>query len=487
MDDSTLPPAGSPGPVPTVSIASVGCKANREEMECLVSRLVDAGFRQVPFGSPADVTVVNTCTVTAAGDADSRKLVRRGVAGTGRLIVTGCLAQRAPGAVAGIEGVHLVLGNAEKAGLAERIVREEGGPHSAPAPADPAPAPASPEPATPEQASGVGPPGPATRGARVEVGADPTLPSFPAHGRARAGRRTRGVLKVQDGCDGSCGYCIVPSVRGASRSRPLDDCLSQVALLAGAGHREIVLTGINTAAWGRDLPGRPELPDLVDALVTVPGVARVRLSSLEPGELKEGWLERFAACPRLCRHFHLSLQSADPEVLARMGRSAPDGGPASLVADIHRLLPGSAVGCDLVVGLPGETPEAFARTLRFVEESPLAYLHVFAFSPRPGTPAAEMGDAPPEPVRRDRSARLRAAGARRRALFASSLVGTVQEVLPERPSGAGRGQGLSGNYLRLRFPWDGMPVGGAGLLRVRVVGVAADGSAEGIVVGKDPA
>jgi threonylcarbamoyladenosine tRNA methylthiotransferase MtaB len=453
--------AGSTTSAPTISIASVGCKANREEMECLVSRLVDGGFRLVPFGQAADVTVVNTCTVTAAGDADSRKAVRRGAVSDGRLIVTGCLAQRAPGSVAAIEGVSLVLGNAEKADLAERILREAGR-----AGTTPASAPAA---------------------ARIEVGADPTLPSFPGHGRARDGRRTRGVLKVQDGCDGACGYCIVPSVRGASRSRPLADCRAQALVLAESGHREVVLTGINTASWGRDLPGRPVLPDLVEALAEVPGLTRVRLSSLEPREIGPGWLERLAACPRLCPHFHLSLQSADPGVLERMGRPFAPGGPEALVAEMRRLWPGSAIGCDLVVGLPGETEEAFARTLRFAEEQPLAYLHVFAFSPRPGTAAATMNDAPTEAVRRERSARLRAVGARRRAEYASAQVGTVLGVLPERRCGMGRGQGLSGNYLRLRFPWDGMRPDGDGLLRVRVIAAAADGSAEGIVIGKGPA
>lgn len=452
--------AGSETPAPTISVASVGCKANREEMECLVSRLVDGGFRLVPFGQAADVTVVNTCTVTAAGDADSRKAVRRAAVRDGRLIVTGCLAQREPGSVAAIEGVSLVLGNAEKADLAERIRREVGCAG-----------------ATPNLAS-------ARTAAHIEVGADPTLPSFPGHGRARDGRRTRGVLKVQDGCDGACGYCIVPSVRGASRSRPLADCRAQAGVLTESGHREVVLTGINTAAWGRDLPGRPVLPDLVEALAEVPGLTRVRLSSLEPREIGPGWLERLAACPHLCPHFHLSLQSADPGVLERMGRPIAPGGPEALVAEMRRLLPGSAIGCDLVVGLPGETEEAFARTLRFAEEQPLAYLHVFAFSPRPGTAAATMNDAPPEAVRRERSARLRAVGARRRAEFASAQVGTVLGVLPERRCGPDRGQGLSGNYLRLRFPWDGVRPDGEELLRVRVIAAAADGSAEGIVIGK---
>jgi threonylcarbamoyladenosine tRNA methylthiotransferase MtaB len=454
-------PSGPPGRPPTVSIATIGCKANREEMECLASRLVDGGFRLVPFGHPSDVTVVNTCTVTASGDSDSRKAVRKAAAGEGRVVVTGCLAQREPGALAAIEGVDLVLGNAEKAGLAERILHEAGGAGS---------------PATGSAAA-------LRPAARIEVGADPTLPSFPEHGRARDGRRTRAVLKVQDGCDGVCGYCVVPSVRGASRSRPLDNCRAQAARLTESGPREIVLTGINTAAWGRDLPGRPELPDLVEALVDVPGVVRVRLSSLEPREIGAGWLERFAACPQLCRHFHLSLQSADPGVLRRMGRPDAAAGPGALVAEIQRRLPGSAIGCDLVAGLPGETEEAFALTLQFAEEQPLSYLHVFPFSPRPGTAAAAMDDAPPEPVRRKRSALLRAVGTRRRAAFASSQVGTVQDVLPERMCGPGRGQGLSGNYLRLRFPWDGVRPGGDGLLRVRVAAAAADGSAEGAIVG----
>ena len=474
MHESISSGGGSAAPAPTISIASVGCKANREEMECLVSRLVDGGFRLVPFGQVADVTVVNTCTVTAAGDADSRKVVRRAAAGVGRVIVTGCLAQREPGLVAGIDGVSLVLGNAEKAGLAERILREVGRAGTTPA---------GEEGTEPGAILGAQ----ALAEVRIEVGADPTLPSFPGHGRACDGRRTRGVLKVQDGCDRACGYCIVPSVRGASRSRPLADCRAQAVLLTESGHREVVLTGINTAAWGKDLPGRPALPDLVETLAEVPGLSRVRLSSLEPREVGSGWLERLAACPRLCGHFHLSLQSADPGVLERMGRPIAQGGPEALVAEMHRLLPGAAIGCDLVVGLPGETEDAFARTLRFAEEQPLAYLHVFAFSPRPGTAAATMNDAPPESVRRDRSARLRAVGVRRRAEFALAQVGTVQDVLPERRCGPGRGQGLSGNYLRLRFPWDGVRAEGGEPLRVRVITASADGSAEGIVIGSGAA
>lgn len=451
-----------------VSVASVGCKANREEMDCLASRLVDEGFRLVPFGEPADLTIVNTCTVTAAGDADSRKMVRHAAAGAGRLVVTGCLAQRDPREVATIRGVDLVLGNAEKATLAARLLAEG----------------AALLPAGTEAGRALGPDA-ARPAAQIEVGPDPTLPSFAARGRARGSRRSRGVLKVQDGCDGVCGYCVVPSVRGASRSRPRDDCLVQAARLAESGYPEIVLTGVNTAAWGRDLPGRPELPALVEAVAAVPGVARVRLSSLEPGEIGDGWWLRFATCPGLCRHFHLSLQSADPGVLQRMGRPDPPGGPEALVAEILRRLPGSAIGCDLVTGLPGETEEAFARTLRFVEEQPLAYLHVFPYSPRPGTPAIGMSDAPPESVRRQRAARLRAAGARLRCRFAAAQVGRVHEIVPERRYAPGRGEGLSGNYLRVRFPWDGTCPAGSRLLRVRVVSANPDGSAEGSLVEQD--
>lgn len=425
--ESAAPSSGTPRG--TVSVMALGCRANQEEMECLLSRLGEAGYEVVPFGQPADWVVVNTCTVTSAGDSDSRQMVRRGtrLKGNGRLIVTGCLAQRDPAALAAIPGVDWVVGNAEKPALFGWMENENA---PAVAPADCPPV-------------------------RVQVAADPTLGRFAEYGVSREGRRGRATLKVQDGCDEHCTYCIIPQVRGHSRSRDLADTLAQARRLALSGYREVVLTGINTALWGADLPSRPDLPSLVEALGTVAGLERVRISSLEPQYVTAGWLERLEACPAFCRHFHLPLQSGDAQILRRMGRRYGPELYAELAGLIHRRMPDAAVGSDILVGFPGETEEAFENTVRLVSALPLAYLHVFSYSPRPGTPAPRLGGSVDEGVRRERSARLRRLDREIRRRFAVTQLGTVQTVVPESPCGGDLWQGTTGNYLRIRFPWSG--------------------------------
>jgi threonylcarbamoyladenosine tRNA methylthiotransferase MtaB len=449
----STPRASGPG---TVAVAAVGCRANREEMECLLSRLGQAGYRVVPFGEPADWVVVNTCTVTAEGDADSRQMIRRGARGKngGTLIVTGCLAQRDPAALASLEGVDWVVGNRDKAQIQEWVRSGEitGG----------------------------------ARGqsrTRITVDADPTLVAFPDYGSSRAGRRARASLKIQDGCDEHCTYCIIPKVRGASRSRSLDDVLRQVGRLVRSGYREVVLTGINVACWGRDLPQPKELPDLLDALVRVPDLERVRLSSLEPQYLTPAWCDRMAENRLLCRHFHLPLQSGDDAILRRMGRNSTRAMYAELIRTIRSRMPDAAIGCDLMVGFPGETEEHFARTEAFLAGLPLAYLHVFSYSPRPDTPALRLGTAPAPLVRKERSRRLRALDRGLRSRFAQEQQGSIQTVLPERKAGEGHCQGLTGNYLRIRFPWP-HPLPARGRLPlVRIEGVAREGLLEGRPVG----
>jgi threonylcarbamoyladenosine tRNA methylthiotransferase MtaB len=467
-----------PGPAPaelsvrekgTVSALAVGCRANQEEIDCLLSRLGEAGYRIVPFGEPADWVVVNTCTVTAAGDSDSRQMVRRGarLAG-GRLLVTGCLAQRDPGQVAEIPGVERVLGNAEKSSLFEYI-ESEGTAASGLAPAGRAPDGGS------DGASG---------GAQIAVAADPTVDSFPEYGRSRAGRRGRAAIKVQEGCEERCTYCIVPSVRGRSRSRSLENTLRQARCLAGSGFREIVLTGINTALWGRDLPGGPALPDLLSALAAVSGLERVRVSSLEPQYVTLDWLDQMAASALLCRHLHLPLQSGDPLVLRRMGRRCGPIQYADLVTSARLRMPDVAIGCDLLVGFPGETEDSFEATFRLISGLPLAYLHVFSFSPRPGTPGIRLDRPVGEAEKRARSRRLRELDRELRHRFASQQIGTVQTVLPEAPAGAEFWQGLTGNYVRVRFPWAGRSDGP--LPRVRLEAVEDDGLMRGETLPASP-
>lgn len=471
-----------------VAVFAVGCKANREEMECLQSRLADCGYQVVPFGSAADWIVVNTCTVTSAGDADSRQMIRRAVrdSGRGRVIVTGCLAQRSPESVAAMPGVTQVVGNAEKAGLPDWI-RERSRARPA-GQADSRDAPAAMETsestvtgvATFGEASSSDPRSAgASREADIAVSADPTIRAFPGHGTSREGSRERPALKVQDGCDACCTYCVIPSVRGASRSRPLEDCRTQARRLVGSGRREIVLTGINLSLWGGDLPGRPELPDLVEALAGVEGVARLRLSSIEPEALTSAWLERFLGCRSLCRHFHLPLQSGDAEVLRRMGRTYGPELFARRVEAIRRSAPEAAIGTDLLVGFPGESDEAFRRTERLLSDLPLSYLHVFSYSPRPGTASLRLGPVPPQDVVRARSRRLRELSRTLLDRFRCDQMGSEVEVLAERRTGAGLWQGTTGNYLRVRFPWAGSDPRKRGPIPVRLRGVGAEGLLEG--------
>ncbi len=417
-------------------------------MDCLLSRLAEAGFRVVPFGSAADWIVVNTCTVTATADSDSRQAVRRAVRGKGggRLLVTGCMAQRASDIIAGIEGVDLVIGNREKAGLAEYVLTGLEPAYSGPSGNDPC---------------------------RVAVGEDPTHGSFVPYGSGQLKRRTRALLKIQDGCDHGCSFCVIPAVRGSSRSRSLEDTFTEAERLAAGGHAEVALTGINTALWGRDLPGCRQLPDLLDALAGVSGLGRIRLNSLEPQYLQPDWLDRFAANPRLCPHFHLPLQSGDPGILEAMRRSYTPRDYAELVTGLCGRIPGAAVGADVLVGFPGEGEAEFDATRAFLESLPLAYLHVFRFSPRPGTPAFSMGMRVGDYTARARSRLLRELGGRLKARFAEKQIGAVHHVIPERETAPGVWTGLTGNYMRVEFPWSGEGNPAARLIRVRLS--SADG------------
>ncbi|RLB97328.1 MAG: tRNA (N(6)-L-threonylcarbamoyladenosine(37)-C(2))-methylthiotransferase MtaB, partial [Deltaproteobacteria bacterium] len=339
---------------------TLGCKVNQYESEALARRLVDHGWRRAD-GPPVDLCLINTCTVTGRAAMQSRQAVRRAKRqGAGRIVVTGCYAQVEPEALTAIEGVDLVVGHSEKhripalvQGLQEKTARR---------PAEAVVAPRS-----------------------------PAWP-FEAVCDAVVGGRTRPLLKIQDGCDAFCTYCIVPYARGRSRSLPAENVLARIADLGAAGYHEVVLTGIHLGRYGRDLTPASTLAGLLRRIDAAGDIGRFRVSSVEPQEFDSALITALTGSPRCCRHFHLPLQSGDDEILRRMGRPYTGTDVADLVLTFTRAVPGAAVGLDVLVGFAGETEAACERTYRMAAKLPLAYLHVFPVPPRAGTPAARMAD-----------------------------------------------------------------------------------------------
>ncbi len=398
-----------------VSLLTFGCKLNRFETMAMAEALEQAGHLAVGPGDEADVYVVNTCTVTAKSDMECRKAIRRlaRVHPGAAIVAAGCYADRDASALAGLPGVRLVLGNREKAGLPRKLAWLEGGP----------------EPAGP-------------------AGDEETFPLLKSFGG-----RARAFVKIQDGCSNRCAYCVVWQVRGPGRSESEERVVRQVADLARAGFPEIVLTGVHLGGWGADLKPPGTLASLLDRLAEGSEGPRLRLSSVEPNEFGGDLLETVARRPRICRHFHLPLQSGSREVLARMNRGYTPEDYARAARTILEALPGVGLGADVIAGFPGETEGEFAETVDLVESIPLSYLHVFAFSPRPGTAAASMTGQVPAPVRARRSLVLRDLGARKAAAFREGFIGRRFPVLVEsmRDRRTGLLRGLADNYLRVLF------------------------------------
>jgi len=367
--------------------------------------LTRAGWHAAPASGAADVVVVNTCTVTRRADQESRQVVRR-VARShpgARIVVTGCYAQRAPEEVRAIPGVSLVLGTAERERIAAWLPVAAG--------AD---------------------------GARGADGRDSGVAV--SHGRARRGiapatplqfGRTRALLKIQDGCDSFCSYCIVPYVRGRARSLSVATVLEQARRLLDAGFHELVLTGADLGSYGEDRPERPRLTDVVRGLLALGAAHRVRLSSIEPNRVPADLLDLLDAEPRLCRHLHLPLQSGSGSVLRAMRRAYDPAAYARLVERAARRGP-IGIGADVIVGFPGEGDDEFEETVSFVRSLPLTYLHVFRYSPRPGTVSERQGAGVPDRIARERSARLRRIGETMRDAFHARLVGATLSCLAER-------------------------------------------------------
>ena len=311
-----------------VALKNVGCKLNAYEVEALAHRLTERGYAIVPFGSEADVYVVNTCTVTGAGDADSRKAVRRARRRnpSAEIVATGCYAQRRPADLAAA-GADLVVGNGQKAQLVELLEAH---------------------------LAGAEPPAPSATRPRTEqfLTIDGAVPQG----------RTRGSLQIQDGCDEHCTYCIIPAVRGHSASRPAAEVVVQAQRMVAAGYRELALTGVHTGRYGFDQGQSGALVKLLAALEQIDGLARIRLNSIEPGYVTDALIDQAAASPAICRHFHVPLQSGDDHILKRMGRRYTRAYYAERIERIASRIPDCAIGADVMVGFPGETDAHFAQT-----------------------------------------------------------------------------------------------------------------------------
>ena len=396
-----------------VHLHTIGCRLNQAEIESLGRRFIAGGHEIVGDAAAADMIILNTCAVTAEATRDARNLTRRfhRANDTAGIVLTGCYATIAPDELANLPGVVRVVANADKERIPEWI-------------------------------------DPPCSGGSVNRLSGERRPT----GSPGSFGRTRGFIKVQDGCDNRCTFCVTTIARGESRSRHLGDVVAEVQALASAGYLEVVLTGVHLGSYGRDLGREGGLPDLVAALLAHTDVPRIRLSSLEPWDIGDG-LFRLWENPRLLPHLHLPLQSGSDHVLRRMARRTSRDSFRALAAEARECIPDLSLSTDLIAGFPGETEADFAQTMDYVEELAFARLHVFSYSARPGTAAARMPGQLSRAVRRERTARLIALGERLSAGFHQRYDGAVRPVLWEGVNGAEpdglRWAGYSDNYIRV--------------------------------------
>ncbi len=410
------PVANVPVP-PTVSFATLGCKTNQFESAAMQETLQSAGYQVIPFEEGADLVIVNTCTVTSATDAQSRNLIRRArrLNAACRVVVTGCYAQINPTSLSSLPGVSLVVGNEEKRRLLDLLKQHDG------------------------------------TAARVEVAnislaQDICLPPLTSF----AGR-SRAFVQIQNGCNAYCSFCIIPYARGPSRSAPPDEVLEQINVLTASGYQEVVLTGIHIGGYGADLQPALTLSHLVRRIEEETAVRRLRLGSIEPTELTDELLATMAASTRICPHLHVPLQAGDDAVLRRMGRTYGRDSFAELIHKARALMPSAAICLDVITGFPGETDREFLNGYEFIAALPVSDLHVFPYSRRPGTPAAEMPAQVPGDISRKRAEQLRLLAVGKHRQFAESFLGKALEVVVESGSHGGLLKGISKNYLEIQF------------------------------------
>ncbi len=400
----------------TISIATLGCKVNQFESEALMDSFEQKGYVLVPFGEGADITIINTCTVTHRADFQSRQLIRRAFRSNPKslIIVTGCYSQVEPEAISKMKGVKHLLGNREKGQIADLLplMREGGFP-------------------------------------RIRVSdiheetffSDLPLPSFHCH--------TRAFLKIQDGCNARCAYCIVPYARGPSRSLPSDKVINHLKVLKAKGFKEVVLTAIHVGAYGHDLAPSFPLEKLLRRIEEEETPDRIRLSSIEPLDFSADLISFLSQSKKVCPHLHIPIQSGDDEILKRMNRNYDRSFLSDLIQELHQRIPRLSIGADVIVGFPGETEEKFKSTYELIKSLPFSYLHVFPFSKRKGTPAFQFSQRADEAVIKKRAEKMRELGKEKRQAFYRQFLLQELKVLVEnrKEKETGRWKGFSRNYI----------------------------------------
>jgi len=406
-----------------VAFYTLGCKLNFSETSTIARQIEAEGFTKVPFETEADLYVINTCSVTENADRQFKQLVRKVQQQNpdAFVVAVGCYAQLKPDELAAVDGVDLVLGATEKFNITaylDDLTKKEQ---------------------------------PAIHACEIEE-ADTYVGSY------SIGDRTRAFLKVQDGCDYKCTYCTIPLARGISRSDRLDNVLQNARDIAAQGIREIVLTGVNIGDYGKGEFGNKRhehtFTDLVLALDQVPGIDRLRISSIEPNLLRDDIIQTVAQSRTFVPHFHIPLQSGSNTLLKRMKRRYLRELYQDRVNQILSVMPHACIGVDVIVGFPGETDDLFLETYQFLTDLPIAYLHVFTYSERDNTEAADMDGVVPMAVRHKRSKMLRGLSVKKRHAFYQSQLGSVQEVLFESENKAGYMHGFTANYIKVKTPWN---------------------------------
>lgn len=408
-------------PMATVAFHTLGCKVNFYETEGIWQLFKNEGYEQTDFEKPADVYVINTCTVTNTGDKKSRQVIRRAIRRNPDAIiaVTGCYAQTAPAEVAAIPGVDIVIGTQDRDKLIGLVnmYQAERKPINA-----------------------------VRNIMKTREFEEMDVPEFTGH--------TRAFLKIQEGCNNFCTFCIIPWSRGLMRSRKPESVLAQAQKLVQSGYEEMVLTGIHTGGYGVDLDGYG-LAHLLRDLDRVEGLKRIRISSIEASQIDDSILEILSSSEKMCRHLHIPLQAGDDEVLSAMRRKYTTAEFGRKIGLIHKAMPQVAITTDVIVGFPGETDAMFENGYRFMEEMNFAEMHVFPYSKRTGTPAARMENQVDEDVKNERVRRLLELSRRMQLAYARPFVGQVLEVIPEMGS-VGDGPevelvGHADNYIQIGF------------------------------------
>jgi len=400
----------------TISVATLGCKVNQFESEALMDALEQRGYALIPFEEGAEIIVINTCTVTHRADFQSRQMVRRAVRSNPHslIIVTGCYPQVEPDAFLKMQGVDYLLGNREKNQIPDLLPLMQKG-----------------------------------KFPKVQVGDIQEEKHFSETPLHYFHRHTRAFLKIQDGCNADCSYCIVPHARGRSRSSQPEKVIENLKVLKEKGFKEVVLTGIHLGAYGLDLHPPFPLEKLFRQLEKEETPDRIRLSSIEPGDFSPELISTLSQSNKICPHLHIAIQSGDDEILKKMNRDYDRSFLSDLIREVHLRIPKLSVGADVIVGFPGETEEKFKNTYGLIESLPFSYLHVFPFSRRKGTPAFQFPQRVDEKEIKKRAEMMRELGKQKRQGFYRQFLNQELSVLVEdrKDKETGRWKGLSRNYI----------------------------------------